>query len=139
MSLGDWEHTFKVELLVSVRSKFENPKSEEYRMQDVGQYYGSDGVEITTNKVEYQGTEDLLPFEVREAILYEQAISDNKEESAEARKKIGQLYKKAGLCEKCGENPCHGYCSLQTYGKHITQPWEPWPGVDERDYGSKKR
>ena len=93
MSLGDWEHTFVVELAVSIRSKSEEP--DETRMWDLGQCYGQDGVEITTRKVEFHGTEDLLPPEVREAIRREQ-------------------YKADGLCEECGENPCHVYCKLQS-------------------------
>lgn len=96
MSLGDWEHSYLVTLQVRMRSKFEDHKDVDHRLDDPSLFIGHDGVEVETDRVQWLETEDLLPPGVRDKITREE-------------------YRSKGLCEQCGENPCHVYCSLQTY------------------------
>ena len=66
MSLGDYEHTFRVVLTVSVRSK--SPAPGILDTPDVDMLNGYDGVEATVDQVEHVSTNDLLPPDVRKRL-----------------------------------------------------------------------
>jgi len=67
MSLGDYEHTFRVVVSVVVRSKREKPNAID-EPRDIGDVVGQDGVDITTVSCEHVGTVDTMPVEVRRSI-----------------------------------------------------------------------
>lgn len=67
MSLGDYEHTFRVTVRVDVRSKNAKPAQVDTPF-DMALLHGKDGVCMEITEVEYIETEDLLPAEVRAAI-----------------------------------------------------------------------
>ena len=58
MSLGDYEHTYYITIEVTVRSK--SSMADRSMMSSVANYFGMDGVEISTIRVSYQGCRDLL-------------------------------------------------------------------------------
>lgn len=61
MSLGNYMHTFRITLEVSIMSKSAEPGSVEWRMHDPGLYHGHDGVDMQPTEVTYLRTECTLP------------------------------------------------------------------------------
>jgi hypothetical protein len=67
MSLGDYEHTYRIVVMVTVRSKNSLPLHDAMPW-DLAEFYGTDRAEMTTQSSLYVKTEDLLPDHVRKAI-----------------------------------------------------------------------
>lgn len=76
MSLGDYEHKFRVGVLVTVRSRSGAPSPSDEPWDAV--FYARDGVEFMVESVEHVDTENLLPQEVRRTLeeATEQVITE---------------------------------------------------------------